>query len=298
MAPFSEPYYPIIFFRNQFSATPVKAPAGTNIGSSVAIVTGANSGLGLESSRQLLSLGLCHLVMAVRTPDKAQDVVSKLRAQYAKATIDVWVLDMNSYESIQTFARRVESDLPRIDYVIINAGVYPLKFETVPSTGHEETIQVNYLSTALLTILLLPMVRDKAPQGSAGRITLVSAALSHVARFQNKHADPLLPSFDEPKNFDMRDTYPTSKLLAQMFVYKLVEKVSADDVVVNLVCPGYVKGTALIRDASLPLRLVTFVFSAIFARRLTDGASTYIDAAVLKGKESHGSFLMSWEVTP
>jgi hypothetical protein len=69
-------------------------------------------------------------------------------------------------------------------------------------------------------------------------------------------------------------------------------------VVVNLVDPGFTKGSELIRD--LPL-VYTVAFSAVkaaTARSLKNGTSTYLDATVTKGKESHGHFLMDWELRP
>ncbi|KAG4216943.1 hypothetical protein PC116_g34576, partial [Phytophthora cactorum] len=89
-----------------------------------------------------------------------------------------------------------------------------------------------------------------------------------------------------------------SKFLGQMFAYKLSEYVSADDVIVNLVCPGFVKGTDLSRDVSIIIKPLQVLFSSIAARTVKDGASTYLDAALVKGKESHCSFVMSWQVSP
>jgi hypothetical protein len=83
-----------------------------------------------------------------------------------------------------------------------------------------------------------------------------------------------------------------------MFVWKLAAQVSADDVVVNLADPGFVKGTALAREVPAVGRAALAAFAALCARSKSVGPSAYIDALVLKGKESHGSFLMSWKVQP
>lgn len=91
-----------------------------------------------------------------------------------------------------------------------------LTFETVRGISYEEAIQVNYLSTALLTILLLPILKAKSPAGSPSRLTIAGAALALAAKFPNKNEDPLLPSFDDPKTFNGIDRYNTSKLLAHI----------------------------------------------------------------------------------
>ena len=109
---------------------------------------------------------------------------------------------------------------------------------------------------------------------------------------------PLLPSFDDPSKFDASDRYNVSKLLLSMFLWKLTDLVSADDVVVNLVDPGFVTGTNLTHDLPIVINQLFKTFRYIAARPLDVGGSTYVDAAVVKGKESHGSYIMSWKINP
>ena len=236
--------------------------------------------------------------MAVRSTAEGEAEATKLRKQYPRATIDVWELDMTSYDFIQAFATNADQKLSRADVAILNAGLGFRPFKIVPSTGHEETIQVNYLSTMLLTILLLPLLKEKSPAGSPRRLTISTAMLSITAKFPNKNEVLLLPSFDDEKYFDIRDIYSTPKLLGQMFVWKLTDIVSADDVVVNLVEPGFIKGTDLHRDSSLGTKAFMALFKAAAARTVKVGASTYLDAAIVKGKESHGCMLTNWEIAP
>ncbi|CAL5875116.1 uncharacterized protein PFLUO_LOCUS9420 [Penicillium psychrofluorescens] len=235
--------------------------------------------------------------MAVRSKPKGEDKAAKLRKQYPNSTIDVWPLDMASYDSIQAFTARAEKELVRLDIAILNAGLARGVFKTVPSTGHEETMQVNYLSTMLLAILLLPLLKNKSPVGSPGRLTIVTSMLSLTAKFANKNEIPLLKSFDDEKIFDRFDMYPTSKFLGQFFIWKLTDSVSADDVVMNLVEPGFVKGTELQRDVPFAVRVVLDLFKAATARSVKTGVSTYLDAAIAQ-ESSHGSVLMNWEIIP
>jgi NAD(P)-dependent dehydrogenase (short-subunit alcohol dehydrogenase family) len=298
LPPITTPFFPRLFIRNQFRAESQRPPKDTNLSGKVAIITGGNTGLGFESARQLFSFNLSRLILAVRSPQKGEAAAKKLNVDYPKATIEVWQLDMGSYDSMQAFVQRAESQLSRLDVVILNAGRWKLNYGAVPSTGHEELIQINYLSTVLLCILLLPVLRSKSPAGTPGRLTIINAALSLNAKFPNRKKSPLLPSFDDPKSFDGGEWYNTSKLLAHMFLYKLVDYVSADDVVVNLVDPGFVEGTELARDVPGVLVLAGKVFAALTARSIQDGASTYLDACLLKGKESHGCFIMGWQIKP
>lgn len=298
LQPSTAKFFPNVFFYNQFRAKPEWPSQSTNLSDKVAIITGGNAGLGLEAANQLLSFKLSRLILAVRSSKKGEAAAQQLLSQYPKARVDVWSLDMSSYDSIQAFARRVETDLTRLDMVVLNAGVRKLSFSTDPTTGHEETIQINYLSTVLLSILLLPSLKSKSPSGIAGRLTIVNAALSLAAKFPNRDEVPLLKSFDDPKYFDAIDRYNSSKVLSHMFLWKLVDYVSADDVIINLPDPGFVKGTDLTRDAKGGQKVAAALFGAITGRTKRDGASTYLDALLNKGKESHGCFIMSWQIHP
>lgn len=296
MKPISAPFFPNIFFKNQFQSRPVWPKEDSSLAGKNAIVTGANQGLGFEASRQLLSLGLSRLILAVRSVAKGEIAAEKLRKQFPLARIDVFCLDMLSYDSIQAFVDELRKQR-RVDIAILNAGVRKMQFETVPSTQHEETIQVNYISTVLLCILLLPILKSGSEHGP-GRISIVSSGLALQAKFPNRTASPLLPSFDDASTFDALDRYNTSKLLGMIFLYRLVDYVSSDDVVVNIVDPGFVQGTDLGREVPLIGSLFMGIWKKVAARSLKTGASTYIDAVVNQGKECHGCYLMSWKISP
>lgn len=300
LEPSHAPFFPNVFFHNQFRAKPQWPAPGTSLSGKTAIITGGNTGLGYEAGLQLLDLDLSRLILAVRSVEKGKAAAAKLRRLHPESTIDVWELEMSSYPSIQAFAKRVDSQLPRLDMAILNAGVMRFNFQVVASTGHEEIIQVNYLSTMLLALLLLPILKTKrAPGGEPARLTIISAALTLSAKFPNRDATPLLPSFDDPGTFDRQEHYISSKLLAHMFLWNLVDHVSADDVIVNLADPAWVKGTELIRDPRGPAVRAAFkLFGATTGRTPRVGASCYVDAVVNKGKEAHGCFLMSWRVHP
>ncbi|KAJ7232459.1 hypothetical protein B0H12DRAFT_1019266 [Mycena haematopus] len=289
-----------VFYHNQFCAKPEWPAPGTSLAGQTAIVTGSNTGLGFEAASQLLGLGLSRIVLAVRSIERGTAAAARLRLVYPKATYEVWELNMSSYPSVQAFARRVEAQLSRVDIVILNAGLIKLVFAATDSTGHEEELQVNYLSTMLLTVLLLPILKAKRPPGgSPSHLTIVNAALALAAKNPYKDCNPMFAGFDNPKLFDREETYNATKLLAHMFLWHLVDYVSADDVIVNLSDPAWCKGTDLTRDVEgAAMKLAVKAFGGLAGRTPRVGASCFIDAVVNKGKESHGCFLMSWKIHP
>ncbi|KAI1428121.1 hypothetical protein F5Y12DRAFT_790694 [Xylaria sp. FL1777] len=299
LRPSTTPFFPNTFFTNQFRARPQWPSSNTNLSNQTAIVTGSNVGLGYEAAIQLLRLNVSHLILAVRSLEKGEAAAATMLKKYPKAKIDVWLLDMSSYESVQAFARKVDSSLTRIDIVILNAGLARLEYHKIERTGHEEVLQVNYLSTMFLAILLLPILKAKRLPGQPARLTIASAALTLNCKFPQKNASPLFPALDDPKNFDRQESYIVTKLLAQMFLWNLVDYVSADDVIVNLADPAFVRGTEFAREiGSGALKIFFSIFGLIAGRTPKVGASCYIDAVVNKGRESHGCFLMSWKIHP
>jgi len=301
MAPLLENFGPV-FFQNQFR-TKIELPTKEmypNVKGKCAIVTGSNTGLGFESARQLLSLGLSHLVMGVRSPERGNAAATKLHAANFSAKIEVWELDMESYDSIQAFVRKCQGNLSRIDIVILNAGLSPLKFVTIPATGHEKAIQVNHISTVFLTVLLLPVLKSKSKGHSPPRLTLVNSVTSHLCKFPNNSKRPILPSFDDTAvtPWSANERYGVSKLLCQLFIVKLAENVNPEDVIINMVDPGLTKGTGLSRDAKGVTAVAAKIFFSIAGRPVDRGAATYIDAVLGHGKESHGCFLMNCKIAP
>ena len=285
------------FLKSQFMK-PISPPKDLDLSGHTGIITGSNSGIGLECARVLLSHTLSRIILAVRSTQKGEAIAATLRRMHPGAQIEVWALDLLSYDSILAFTQRCTS-LERIDFVVLNAGSARLDFRLNDSTGHEETFQVNYLSTALLTLSLLPVLKDKHPKHSPAHLSLVSSGLVYTAKAPD--ADPLIPSFDDPTRWNLSAAaarYSVSKLLGQMFVAKLKDSVNADEVVVNLVDPGFMKATGLDRHVPLIMKPIIILMRITLGRSVQAGAWTYVDAAAVKGKETHGSFLYNWTIWP
>ncbi|KAI1168517.1 hypothetical protein F5B18DRAFT_595410 [Nemania serpens] len=274
------------------------ASAGDLLAGKTAIVTGANCGLGLECARQLLDSGLSRLILAVRDEGKgaaAREGLASGRALQSSA-IEVWHLDYASYDSITRFAERAKG-LENLDIVVLNAGIYRIPHLILP-TGHEEDIQVNYLSTALLTILLLPVLAAKRrPGATPGRLTVVSSSVAASSRLQpSQDGGSLLKSLDdapvEGKSYDHRQQYCTSKLLGQLFLIELRRRVPSSAVTIDYVNPGLCSGSNLARDgAGTLMGFIVGILFRIFGHSCASGARAIVDGAVNHGEEVHGQYL-------
>lgn len=272
-------------------------PKNVDLKGKTAIVTGANIGIGLRAARQLLDLGLSKLIIAVRDEAKGQKAMTDLSSgrRLEDGAIEVWKLDLLSYESITAFVERTQR-LERLDIAILNAGIMKQTFDISPATKHEECTQVNYLSTALLTILLLPILKAKARNQEPGHLVWVQSEMAGWAEFKEKNSVPLLPEFDNPESFKLPERYSTSKLLGQLFVTELTKRVPSSVAIITMPTPGLCYGTNLGTLAGFHISQVFVnIMKRIFGRPVAVGARAVTDAAV-RGPNAHGKFLQECNI--
>jgi NAD(P)-dependent dehydrogenase (short-subunit alcohol dehydrogenase family) len=128
-----------------------------NLSGKVAVVTGANSGLGLESAKALAGAG-CHVVMAVRNQEKAKAAHDEILAAHPGASIEIVELDLGSFESTKTAAAKIAASHPTVDILINNAGLMAMP-ERRTVDGYEMQFGVNHLGHWVFTAgLLKPML--------------------------------------------------------------------------------------------------------------------------------------------
>jgi retinol dehydrogenase-12 len=176
---------------------------------------------------------------------------------------------------------------------MLNAGVF--KFEwTTSSSGIESSLQVNHLSTALLALLLLPVLRKTAQEsGHPARLTITSSEVHMWTSFEEQKAENILARLNDQQFFgDTMDRYSVSKLVNLMWLRELASRVQGKAVVINLVNPGSVD-TGLHRDGNKIIQ----IFDRIVGRTPEEGGRLLIDAAVVKGEDTHGKYLSEAKVT-
>ncbi len=194
----------------------------------VAVVTGANGGLGLETARALARKG-AHVVMAARNQDKAAAAVADIRAETPDASLDVRRLDLGSLASIRSFAEQLGRDRPQIDLLINNAGLMGVP-EGRTEDGFEKQLGVNHLGPFALTALLLPSLLRAA----SARIVNVTSTARHMGR----RVDPGNPHLHGA--YDPWRAYGQSKLANVHFTLGLQQRLErAGAAAVSLVAhPG------------------------------------------------------------
>lgn len=142
----------------------------------VAVVTGANGGLGLETARELARRG-AHVLMAVRDQRKAQAALEDIHAELPDARLELIALDLASQQSVREAAQRILSAHDRIDLLVNNAGVMGIP-ERKTADGYEMQFGVDHLGHWTLTALLLPGLA-RTP---GARIVTVTSTAHHMGR--------------------------------------------------------------------------------------------------------------------
>ena len=233
----------------------------------VAVVTGSNTGLGLETAQALAGAG-AEVVMAVRNLDKGEAAKATILDAYPGATIHLQSLDLASLDSIGNAADEILGRDDRLDLLINNAGVMYTEWQTT-SDGFEFQMGVNHLGHFALTIALLD--RLMATEGS--RVVNVSSVGHKV---KSKLDPATMMSGDK---YDRIAAYGRSKLANLLFTYELQRRLAtAASTTEALVAHPGVSKTELGRNAP---RSVQFMerFSGLFLQSAAQGALPQLRAA-------------------
>ena len=257
------------------------------------LVTGANTGLGFETALKFVQLGAEKVILAVRTLSKGEDAQREIDTRTGrKGVCEVWHLDMMDYSSIKAFADRASKDLERLDVAILNAGIVMATYKE-SSYGFEQTMQINVLSTALLSLLLVPKLRASKTEAYTPVLGLVGSGNHTIVTKLNSETEPFA-SYNTPQGYALQNQYSVSKLFVMYIQTALVQLASnketgKPDFFVPVVCPGPCKSD-LARDVGQwYIRIVLWLFATLIQRDTEVGARTYI-SGVEQGEKTHGRF--------
>lgn len=197
------------------------------MGDKTCVITGANSGIGLETARGLARLG-ARVMLVCRDRNKGEAARRELIAATGNGRISLLVADLASLDQVRRLAGEIQARCPRLDVLIHNAGLM-CKTRQVSADGHELQLAVHFLAPFLLTGLLLDLLKRSAP----ARVILVSSRLHQFARIR----------FDDlqcRKKYGLIRAYGQSKLAALLYTYELAARLHGTGVTANALHPGVV----------------------------------------------------------
>ncbi|KAF5818998.1 putative very-long-chain 3-oxoacyl-CoA reductase [Helianthus annuus] len=234
-----------------------------------AIVTGASSGIGLETASVLAMRGV-HVIMAVRNLEVGQKVKAGICAKTPNAKLDVMELDLSSQASVRKFAADyIAKDLP-LNILILNAGIMSPPF-TLSQDNIELQFATNHIGHFLLTNLLLDTMKKTSTKSQKeGRIVVVSSDLHKMSYPEGIRFDKI----NDEKSYSAFYAYGQSKLANALHAKELARRLQEEraNVTVNSLHPGVIK-TNLTRNQGI---VVSF-FSRLalsFLKNIPQGAAT------------------------
>ncbi|XP_037080842.1 retinol dehydrogenase 12-like [Pollicipes pollicipes] len=240
----------------------------------VVVVTGANSGLGCETTLRLAERGAA-VVMACRDLDKARAAQEQIRRRTERGQLIPMHLDLADLNSVKEFARAFKEQFSRLDVLMNNAGVvYPVEAHQRTAQGYEIHFGVNHLAHYMLTGLLL----DRLQASSTARVVVVTSSLYKKGRVDLAH---IANGEDLKPGRRLNPAYANSKLCNVLFGRQLARLLEGSGVRVYSCCPGWVY-SGLFRHSSLSwvARVAALPVAFLFMRTVAEGVQTQLNCAV------------------
>ncbi|KAJ6517876.1 hypothetical protein C8R47DRAFT_97 [Mycena vitilis] len=204
------------------------------------LVTGSNTGIGYAAVVHLARLNPAKIILGVRDVAKGEAAKTRLVAEAGfSGAVEVWEIDMADFASVKRFAARANS-LERLDGALLNAGLNAGSWE-MTGDAWERMLQVNALSTGLLALLLLPLLKSTAAQPDASpHLTITGSASMFFTSFPEKSSPNIIQTLNDPsKSTNDGNRYPTTKLFDLYIAREIARLPHAEGVVVNVVEPGF-----------------------------------------------------------
>jgi NAD(P)-dependent dehydrogenase (short-subunit alcohol dehydrogenase family) len=242
----------------------------------VALITGANRGIGFETARQLGKQGIKVLIGA-RSEEKGREAEEKLKAE--GLDVEYINIDVDNTATHATAAKEVEEKYGKLDILINNAGIFlkeewdadgsPVPASKISADILRRTFDTNFFNTIEVTQALLPLVR----KSDAGRIVFLSSGLGSLGL----HSDPNSPIYDYKV-----PAYNISKTALNGYVVHLAYELRNTNIKVNTAHPGSV-ATDMNENGQIPVE---------------EGAKTSVALATLPADGYSGKFIHLGEELP
>ncbi|KAJ7300154.1 hypothetical protein O6H91_Y059900 [Diphasiastrum complanatum] len=255
-------------------STAEEVTAGISLHSRTAIITGANGGLGFETTRVLASRG-AHVIMACRNTKAAEDAKRLILKENPEAQLDIFHLDLGSLASVKKFANQFLSLRLPLNILINNAGIASGTFK-LSEDNIELTFATNHIGHFLLTTLLLDnLVATAKDSGIEGRIVVVSSML-HIL----SSGELNIKHLNDSKSYLGIFAYGDSKLANIQFSKELARRLKDQGayVTVNALHPGPIK-TRIYGDCWDWFKSGTLALFSLCFKTISQGAATICYAA-------------------
>ena len=189
-----------------------------------AIVTGANSGMGMATVRALSDMG-ARVIMLCRSEKRGREALERLNSEKPR-DLDLILCDLGDYDSVRSFVSKVRESYSRIDILVNNAGFISLDRQETKE-GLERQFGINHIGHFLLTTSLLDLM------GKGSRIVVVASGAHKTGKI---HFDDI----NLHKGFNVIKAYSQSKLANVLFTRELARRVKDKGITVNCCHPGAV----------------------------------------------------------
>ncbi|GJE88262.1 NAD(P)-dependent dehydrogenase [Phanerochaete sordida] len=269
------------FVSEQWTRLP--PPLSADLSGKTVVVTGSNAGIGLEAAKHFARMKPARLIVACRSEERGKAALEHI-AHKTGYKAELQLVDFADFSSVEAFAARLGDD--PVDYLVANAAVAQGTFlET--KDGWEQTIQVNHLSTALLSLLLLPNMASAAQKHQCNsRLVIVTSEVHFLVDIGNElqsSSKGILRTLSDrefctPARFSKR--YEESKLLNVLFVRALSAHLDAAlPIVPTGVNPGFCR-TTFRKNLPLGTRIITGIMDVMLGRTPEQGSRQLIHAAL------------------
>lgn len=200
--------------------------AGINLTGKTALITGASTGLGLETTRTLAGAG-CRVILTARPGQKLDDALAAVRQDFPAVQADAVALELTDFDSIRACAAAVQQLTDKLDLLVNNAGIMAVPFARTPA-GCESQFGTNHIGHFLLTNLLVPLLLKA---GKARVVNLSSGGHKHCpVDFSDIHW--------QTREYNKWGAYGQAKTANALFTVALQKRLGDKGVSVFAVHPG------------------------------------------------------------
>lgn len=219
-----------------------------DVSGKVYIVTGANSGVGLETTKQLIKQG-GHVVMACRRPEAAEEVAKEFEG--LKGGHDIIKCDLADLQSVRDFVSAFLQKHDRLDGLMCNAGMVSMESEPqYTKDGLELTMAASYYGHFLMTELLLDLLKKSAPS----RMGIVSSVV-HAGSPKNRPKVHLEDLNYENRKYNNFAAYGEAKVASVLYAMELADRLKGTGVTTASIHPGWARSN-FGSGGSLPMRIL------------------------------------------